>query len=412
MQKRRFLSGFLAGILLTSLVFLVMTTAFAFYSRNDLDIQNGSEQITKQERYEIANKLSLLEQYIDKFYLNKLSAEDYANGLYKGLFSSLNDPYAAYYTEEEYSSVKDSTEGKYAGIGAYIRYDGENQIYSIVTAYENGPAAKAGLQNGDILLSVDDKNLSDKDLTEVSAMMKGKPGTKVKIEVIRDTDSKPLEFVVTRAEVEADTVHFEMLNEESGIGYLSISSFKDTTVKQFNNAISQLKKMKMKALILDVRDNGGGSLSAVVSMLDRILPEGLIVYTRDKNDKGKEYFSTNEQQLDVPMALLVNENSASASEVFAGALKDHNKAVLVGTKTFGKGIVQSLYPLKDGSAVKLTTSKYYTPSGKNIHDIGIMPDVLVEFEEGVLDTKHPSITEDEQLKAAVASVEEQLNKKK
>ena len=168
----------------------------------------------------------------------------------------------------------------------------------------------------------------------------------------------------------------------------------------------------MKGLILDVRNNGGGSLSAVVSMLDRILPEGLIVYTRDKNDKGKEYFSSNEQQLDVPMALLVNENSASASEVFAGALKDHNKAVLVGTKTFGKGIVQSLYPLKDGSAVKLTTSKYYTPSGKNIHNIGIMPDILVEFEDGVLDTKHPSVTEDEQLKAALSSVEEQLNKKK
>jgi len=409
MQKRKFLSGFLAGCLVTSLVFLVSASLFSFLSGRTLKVQNGSCHITKAERNEISNKLTMLEAYIDKYYLNDLSAEDYANGLYKGLFASLNDRYAAYYTEDEYSNVKASTEGKYAGIGAYISYDKKGDFFSVVTAYEKGPADKAGMKSGDILLAVDGQSLTDMDLTKVAAMMKGKAGTKVKISVLRDAQEEPIDLVVTRAEVEADTVKYQML--ENQVGYVAITSFKETTQEQFREAIKKLKKDGMKGLIMDVRNNGGGSLTTVVDMLDQILPKGLIVYTRDRNDKGKEYYSTNNEHLDLPMALLVNGNSASASEVFAGALKDHKKATIVGTTTFGKGIVQSMFSLPDGSALKLTTSKYYTPSGKNIHEIGIEPDIKIEMDEMEVDITKPSLKDDPQLDTAYKVVNKKLEVK-
>lgn len=407
MERKKFLSGFLCGIALTLCVgtFIVYGNQLGWFDWM-YQTTRGSEKITNAERRQALRKLGLLEQYIDRYYLNDLTAEDYENGLFKGLVSSLDDKYAAYYSEEEYSSVSASNEGKYVGIGCSVSYDPDTTLFTIVKPYEDGPADVAGLESGDVLIAIDGKNVAGMDLSSVVSTMKGEEGTKVTVTVMRASSIQPIDLVVTRKEVETKTVTYSMLEDK--IGYIAIAGFKDTTVEQFNGAVEDLQEQQMKGLILDVRNNGGGALSAVVSIADRILPEGLIVYTRDKHDKGEDFYSSDKEELDLPMVLLVNENSASASEVLAGALKDHDVATLVGTKTFGKGIVQSIFALSDGSAIKLTTSKYYTPNGYNIHEVGIEPDVEVEMNEDYDSLEEPTLEDDNQLQAAISCMDEKL----
>lgn len=413
MGRKRFLSGFFSGVALTLCIGAVILygNQIGMFDRI-YQTSKGSEKITNQERRQALRKLSLLEKYIDKFYLNDLTADKYEDGLYKGLISSLGDRYAAYYNEEEYETINASNEGKYVGIGCSVSYDKETGKFTIIQPYEDGPADVAGIHSGDVLSTVDGKSVVGKELSDVVNMIKGKEGTKVKVSILRDTSNAPIELEVTRKEVETKTVTYTML--ENKIGYVAIAGFKDTTVQQFNDAIDALEKDKMAGLILDVRNNGGGSLDVVVKITDRLLSKGLIVYTRDKYDKGDDYYAKDKKELDLPMVLLVNENSASASEVFAGALRDHKLATLVGTKTFGKGIVQSIFSLQDGTAIKLTTSKYYTPKGYNIHDVGIQPDIQIEMNkdydlsEDDL-TEEPDLEKDNQLKTAVQCMQEKLN---
>lgn len=413
MGRKRFLSGFFSGVALTLCVgaFILYGNQIGMFDRF-YQTSSGSEKITNHERRQALRKLSILEQYIDKFYLNDLTADKYEDGLYKGLISSLDDRYAAYYNKEEYETINASNEGKYVGIGCSVSYDKETGKFTIIQPYEDGPADVAGIHSGDVLSTVDGKSVVGKELSDVVNMIKGKEGTKVKVSILRDTSNAPIELEVTRKEVETKTVTYTML--ENKIGYVAIAGFKDTTVQQFNDAIDALQKDKMAGLILDVRNNGGGSLDVVVKITDRLLSKGLIVYTRDKYDKGDDYYAKDKKELDLPMVLLVNENSASASEVFAGALRDHKLATLVGTKTFGKGIVQSIFSLQDGTAIKLTTSKYYTPKGYNIHDVGIQPDIQIEMNkdydlsEDDL-TEEPDLEKDNQLKTAVQCMQEKLN---
>ncbi|SFR65121.1 S41 family peptidase [Anaeromicropila populeti] len=410
MENKKFLVGFLTGI--TAALVVIYTVLhiekFSFLLKDSL---NGSvtreHSITREEKEQIGEKLTLLEQYIDQYYLNEISEQDIANGIYKGLVSSLDDPYSTYYSQEEYQSVMESTQGTYVGIGAYVAKNAETGVITIIKPYENGPAYDAGIQPGDIISKVNGESISGMDLNAVISLIKGEEDSAVTLEVLRGDESKPIEIVVTRQAVEAETITYSML--EHSVGYIGISSFKDSTVNQFKQAIDELLKEGMTSLIFDVRDNGGGALKAVVSMLDRILPEGMIVYTMDKNGEGEEYKSTGEESLDIPMVVLVNGNSASASEVFAGALQDYELATLVGTKTFGKGIVQSVFPLEDGSAIKLTTSKYYTPKGRNIHEIGILPDVEVELDESLKAVTSVPPEEDNQLQEAIKLL---INEKK
>lgn len=406
MEQKKFLTGFVSGMAVVCLLVGVLLFSGKLGIYSGYQGGSGSEKITASEHRKVLNKLTLLEQYIDEYYLNDLKAEALGNGLYKGLISSLDDQYAAYYTKEEMEDVKESTEGKYVGIGAYVSYDDELKAAKIIKPYEDGPADKAGIKAGDIIVTIDGKDVTGKDLTSVVSRMKGKEGTKVKIGVSRNGEAETKEFKVTRKKVETNTVSYQMFSDK--IGYIGIASFKESTVEQFRYAVEQLEKQGMKGLIFDVRDNGGGSLSAVVDMLDRILAKGVIVSVKDKNGKGEVYKSTNKESLDIPMVCLVNGNSASASEVFAGALKDRDVAKLIGTKTFGKGIVQTIYYLNDGSAIKLTTAKYYTPSGKNIHKVGIEPDVNVELDESIYEMEDPQPKDDNQLQKAVSVLKKEM----
>ncbi|MBR3771124.1 MAG: S41 family peptidase [Clostridium sp.] len=413
MERKKFLSGFLCGMAFAlCLGTLVVVGNRVGWFDWIYQTSTGSEKITNVERRQTLQKLGLLERYIDRFYLNDLEADDYADGLYKGLVSSLDDRYAAYYNKEEYSSINAANEGKYVGIGCSVSFDKETGAFTIIKPYTDGPADKAGICSGDILVSIDGEPVAGKDLSEVVSIIKGEAGTEVSIEIQRGKSPKTMNMVVTRNEVETKTIIYTMLDHK--IGYIGIAGFKENTVEQFEKAVDSLVKDGMVGLIMDVRNNGGGALTSVVAMSNRILSDGLIVYTRDKYDKGQEYYADDKQSLDVPMVLLVNGYSASASEVFAAALKDHGVATLVGTKTYGKGIVQSIFDLEDGSAIKLTTSKYFTPNGYNIHEKGIEPDIVVEqkvddAEFDVESEEIPDPAKDNQMKAAIDCMEGKLS---
>ena len=272
----------------------------------------------------------------------------------------------------------ESIEGNYVGIGAYVGVNDSGYSY-IVQPMKQSPAEKAGLKTGDVIYKVDDVNVLEKTSEEVVAMIKGEEGTKVKVTIAREDESDYLDFTITRKEIENQTVDYEV--KEDNIGYIAVGSFDSVTTKQFKNAIDELTKKNVSGMVIDLRNNPGGNLDVVVDMLDLFVKKGdLIVYTEDKNGKKtSEYRAKGDKKVNLPLAVLVNGNSASASEIFAGAVKDYKLGKIVGDTTFGKGIVQTVTRLNDGSAIRFTIAKYFTPSGKNIHEKGVKPDVKVDF---------------------------------
>lgn len=378
--KGSFGQGLFLGVLLTLLIVLlvvlgvklgkVLTTQKQDSYR--LDVTAGSAI-----DYDLVQKLQSLEQIIHRYYYkDDLTAEQLSDGIYKGLLDSLGDPYSEYYTPEELADLIESTEGVYYGIGAYVSLDTDRNLPKISSVIEGTPAEEAGLRDNDILYKVDGTSTYGLSLNETVALIKGEEFTDVLLTIIRD--GKEMEVTVTRRKVETPTVKHEML--EDGMGFLQIVEFDDVTVSQFRDAMTDLRAQEMKGLILDLRANPGGSLDAVVDIAEMLLPEGMIVYTEDKYGNRREYTCDGSQQLEMPLVVLIDMNSASASEILAGAIKDYGIGTLVGTTSFGKGIVQQILPFSDGSAIKVTVSSYYTPKGYNIHGIGIKPDVEIAFD--------------------------------
>ena len=293
----------------------------------------------------------------------------------KRMVAGLGDPYSAYFTAAEFQNVMDSSKGNYCGIGASIQKEETTGGIEIIEPFSGGPAQKAGLKAGDIILSVDGLDVTKMDLDQAVSYVKGEQGTPVILEYLRNGSRNKL--TVYRDVVKMETVSYRM--EENQIGYIQISQFEEVTVEQFNQAVAELEKKNMKGLIVDLRNNPGGLLTSVSEILGRILPEGkLITYTEDKYGNREDLYTTNASELKLPMVVLVNGNSASASELFTGALKDYGVAKIVGENTFGKGIVQGFLQFTDGSSLKLTMSKYYTPNGICIHKTGIRPDYVIE----------------------------------
>lgn len=356
----------------------------------------------------IMNKISVLESIIDTYYLNDVDDVTLADGIYKGLLESLDDPYSCYYTADEYAQMMESSSGVYCGIGATVSQNATTKIITIVKPFVDGPAYNAGVLPNDIIYKVDGDDVSSADLSEVVSRMKGKEGTTVTLTVIRDGEKKPIDIVITRGTIEVPTVEYKML--EDNIGYISVSEFDKVTSTQYRNAIDDLEKQGMESLVVDLRNNPGGRLETVVDMLDRMLPKGLIVYQETKTGKCDEEYSTNKEQFKKPLAVIINGNSASASEVYAGAIQDYGIGTLVGTTSFGKGIVQSIIPLNDGTAVKVTVSKYFTPNGRNIHGTGIVPDVEVELPDDVSKQVVIDYKDDTQLQKAVEVLKEKMSK--
>lgn len=357
----------------------------------------------------VIRKIQILAETIDDYYyLEPKTDEELQNGLYKGLLEALGDPYSQYYTAEEFDEMMSSSEGVYYGIGAYISLDALTNLPKISGVIENTPAEEAGLRAEDIIYEIDGESVHGLSLTEVVTRIKGDEGTVVELTIVRDGESDYLYFPVTRAKVETPTVKYEMY--PGRLAYIQITEFDDITATQFKDALEQAKTDGMEGLIIDLRSNPGGNLSTVVSIAQQILPRGMIVYTEDKNGKRTEYSSTGENQLDVPLVTLIDGNSASASEILAGAIKDYGIGTLVGTTSYGKGIVQQIIPFTDGSAVKVTVSSYFTPKGNNIHGIGIEPDVVCEFDSETYysDEEHY----DNQLEKAKDVLREKIKKQK
>ena len=395
--RRRFLAGLLAGM-------LIMVPAALAMGHNGR-LAGYQEAVSGGKGYA---KIPLVEEYIRTYYLESEDIEEgqLETGAAKGMMKALNDPYSEYYTEEEYNSLLEQTSGVYGGIGAYISLDKDTGIPMISGVFDDSPAARAGLVAGDLIYEVDGTDSTQMTTSEVVALVKGPEGTTVIMKVLREGKTDLLEVEVDREIINAPTVNAEMLDER--IGYLQITQFDTVTPDQFSEALEDLKSQGMKGLILDLRDNPGGRLQTVVDIADDLLGEGLITYTMTKSGYREEFTSDEASILDIPLVVLINGNSASASEILAGAIRDHGAGTLIGEKTFGKGIVQTTYSLWDGSAVKLTMARYYTPNGDFIHGVGIEPDIKVSLPKDA-DLAQIALTDqDEQFKEAVATLKELL----
>ena len=323
-------------------------------------------------------KFSKIRQLIDENFLGEVDESKLEEGIYKGYLSGLDDPYSVYYDEEETKELYESTQGEYSGIGVVISQNINTGIITMVQVYEDSPAEKAGLKDNDVLYKVGDMEVTGMELSEVVSYIKGERGTSVRLTVLRGEDGEEIQVTAVRDQIEARTVEYRML--ENQIGYLSVSEFDSVTYDQYAEALEKLQQQGMEALVVDLRNNPGGNLQTVCDMLDLILPEGTIVYTEDKDGNRNTAASDEEHQLDIPMAVLVNGNSASASEIYAGAVQDYGIGTIVGTQTYGKGVVQQIFDLGDGTSVKLTIAEYFTPDGRNINGEGITPDVEIEYE--------------------------------
>lgn len=363
-NKKRFLQGALTGALVTLLVISLVSCGILGYKN----------VVSREEE----RKLSELDSLIESDYLGDVDEDALKEGLYKGYLEALGDPYSEYYDAEETAKFNENMSGEFSGIGVVMSQDQKSGLITMVQIYKDSPAEKAGFKEGDILFQVAGKDVSGRKLDEVVSDIKGEKGTKVELTVLRGEEREKVTATVVRDTIEVQTVEYKMM--ENQIAYLAISEFDIVTYEQYKTALQELEKQGMKGLVIDLRNNPGGSLDIVCEMLDLILPKGLLVYTEDKDGKKQEYNSDADYAYDVPMTVLINGNSASASEIFAGAVQDYEKAEIVGTTSYGKGVVQSVYALKDGTCVKLTVAEYFTPKGRSINEKGITPDVEVEYE--------------------------------
>ena len=357
-------------------------------------IQSGNSQELSGDFEKIEEKLLNIQSVLDQYYLedSEIDPDALAEGIYKGYVDALGEKYTYYYTAEEYDSLKQDMSGTYSGIGALLTQSVDTGVISIVRPFKGSPSEEAGMLKDDIIYKVEGEEVTGGDLSEIVSRIKGEEGTTVNMELYRPSEDRYYTVDVERRSIETPMVEYEMLDDS--IGYVEILEFMDTTYDQFCTAVDDLTSQGMHALVIDLRDNPGGIVDSATDVLDRILPtDKLLVYTVDKNNTKEEYYSADDEKIELPIAVLINENSASASEIVSGCLQDYEKATLVGVTSFGKGIVQYIIPLGDGSAVKLTSAKYYTPNGRNIHGTGIDPDVEVKLDgekEG-----------DEQLDAAI-----------
>lgn len=396
-KKKGYGAGIVTGILVTVLVSLLLLGGFRVITNTA-----GSYASGKVTEKEVSKKLNKLNALIDKYYLyeDEIDTDKLAEGIYSGYTSALGDKYTVYYDEDETKALMESTSGTFSGVGATLTKDADTGYATIVNVYEDSPAEKAGLKAGDILEKIDDHEVGDEQLDTVVSWIKGEKGTDVKITVLRDGEE--LELTATRDTIEVKTVSYEM--KENQIGYIRVSEFDTVTYDQFKEALDDLEKQGMQGLIVDLRNNPGGSLDTVTNMLRLLLPEGTIVSTKDKNGKIDEITCDGTHEFKKPMAVLVNQYSASASEIFSGAVQDYGTAKIVGVTTYGKGVVQQLMDLGDGTCLKVTIAEYYTPNGRSINGKGVEPDVEVEYQ---YDEENPKA--DNQLDQALSTVQGEIS---
>ncbi len=384
--------GILCGIVLT----LLVLSGLRFFGIHILPAGNATTQAYNKTKY--------IEKCIDSYYQGDYTDEELANGAAKGMVAALGDKYSAYYTQSEYDEVMSGINGSYVGIGVTLKQldDGKIQVEKVS---DDGPAKKAGMQVGDVFQTVNGTDITGKSLSDVVAMVKAQDneGKNIEIKVLRSDEDNKQETVTLQLVCEKINVVSVEDKQIGQTGYIKVTEFDNETDDQFSKAVSKYEKEDIKGLVIDVRDNGGGSLESAINMLNRLLPKGDLITEKSKKEGDKTYYSDDKESYDKPIVVLINGNSASASEVFSGTLKTRGAATLIGTKSFGKGIVQTVFSLKNacGGGIKLTTAKYYLPNGECIHQKGITPDETIEYEKKDTDTEN----DDTQLQRALQIIE-------
>lgn len=368
-------SGFIPGIIIGAAVtVIVLGIAVSLFVALFI-----SSRISNDDRA-VMDKVNIIRRLVNESYLHadELTEDQLADGMYSGILESLDDPYSVYYNKEQFQDLKESTSGSFCGIGLYLSQNISTNEITVARPIPGSPGEEAGIMTGDILIRVDDEDITGQELSVVVSKVKGPADTHVKVTFLREGQEK--DYDITRAKIEVDTVSYEMKDKDAAIGYIRVSEFDSVTYDQFMTALNDLKDQGMKSLIIDLRGNPGGNLDIVCKMCDELLPEGLIVYTEDNKGRREEFKSDAKQSYTGSLCVLVDGNSASASEIMTGAIKDYKLGKIIGTTTYGKGIVQRVMDLGDGTAVKITVEDYFTPNGNNIHGVGIEPDIVVEFD--------------------------------
>jgi carboxyl-terminal processing protease len=364
-----------------------------------MGIVTGDRVVVSREDFESMksfDKLLGLKEYVKKNYVDGVEDDILMEGAMKGVFEALKDPYSVYLTASEFKALTDATSGIFGGIGVIVTKNEEGYV-TVVAPIENTPGEKAGIKTNDKIIKVNDKDIVGMELDKAVELMKGEPGTEVVLTIMRDKVDKPLNMKIIRGIINQKAVYSRIL--DNNIGYIRISSFDEDADQDFKKALGELRSKKMKGLVLDLRQNPGGYVDTCLEIADELLDEGMVVYTEDINKERKVYNSKG-GGLEVPLVILVDEGSASASEILSGAVKDRKAGLLIGKKTFGKGLVQTVEGLKDGSGIKLTTQKYYTPNGISINKIGIEPDIEVKALE-IKENQRREDIKDVQLERAI-----------
>lgn len=362
------------------------------------DNEKSSKKINDEY---VLERINEVKRMIDKNYYKKADDYDVLIGMLKGAVNSLKDPYSYYMTEDEYKKFNEETDGEFAGLGIYVSGSIDDNLITVVAPMKGTPADRAGLKTDDKIIKINGKDFTADKMDDAVKIMRGKPGEKVKITVLRRDENgkaKFIDFEIVREIIKVQTVSSKLLKDN--IGYISISGFDTPTYNDFDKQYKELKKQGMKKLILDLRNNPGGLLTTSTQVVNTFLDGGLIMYTLDKQN-NKETINATKGADDIKLVVLVNKGSASASEIVAGALKDRKRATIIGTQTFGKGIVQTVFNMPDGEGLKLTTSAYYTPSGVNIHGKGIAPDIKVELNKEVKTISIDNLAKDNQIQKAI-----------
>ena len=386
-------------IIATAIVTFIITTVWIFGSATNISTESAIGNAAKSSS--LSAKLSIIRNKINEEYIGEINENDLIEGAIKGYVSGLNDVYTEYLPESEMSSYTEDIEGEFVGIGVYITKDAENNQILVYGTIPDSPAEEAGLKTGDIITSVDGVECNGDDYDTITNSIKGKEGTKVSIGILRNGEE--LSFEIERKTVEVKHITFQKL--ENNIGYINISSFEGDVSAQFETAYNDLANQGITSLIIDIRNNGGGIVDEALDIAEMMTEKGqILLIESDKNGNEEVIKSEKSKTITMPIMLLVNEYSASASEILAGILKENvENATLIGNTTYGKGVIQTLYPLTDGSGIKITTNEYFTPNHNEINKIGIEPDIKVDdyLFTGILD-----LDNDIQLKRAI----EELNK--
>ena len=401
-------------VITISIILLIITNIITFGLTNGLTIQTGSRVVIPKKEYnelyttyKDSAKVLLVENMLKEEYLGDVDNDKLVEGQLKGIVQSLGDPYSQYLTAEEYKIFAEETSGSFGGIGVIVT-PGEDSLITVVAPIEDTPGERAGLKTGDKITKVDGVEYTAETMDQAVKEMKGEPNTKVILTIMRRgkdgiEDVKDIE--ITREIIKLVTVKSNIVDDN--IGYINITSFDELTYGDFKKDLEQLEESNVEGLIVDLRNNPGGLLNITADIADEFLGEGTIVYTETK-DGERQYYESKKSHTELPLVVLVNDGSASASEIFAGAMRDHGRGELIGTKTFGKGVVQNIKPLNDGSALKLTISEYFTPNGHNIHKKGIEPDILVELPENIEEIGVENIQEDTQLQKALEVIKSKV----